>query len=361
MKQKPQRRLPGLMLRLMIFLAVVLGVSKAAASAELTLGDASANSGDTVEVPVMLAGEGVVPAALVVFVAFDPAQLQPAAGYFPVGAGASGFTGAPGTAYGLGAAAPGPAAIAAGKFVDSYAPAEGVLAFSVAGMNLSGIGDGVVAWLALKVMPGLSAGSTAALRGLDADAEPVMIEGKEALSSAAQSDGGALPLTITDGSITVGCAPAPAPSTVNASRNRSDGVLVQWASVPIEGAVYRVFRGETDDPALASAQGAGWTEQAAFLDETAAEPTLVTPGGCFRGAQYNYVNYYYWIKVRGAEHCGGALSQPSAVGARGPDGTPGNSGCNGKAAPDASNVAGFGLSHGAALALALLFGRRPRR
>jgi len=359
-----QRWLQGAAFRAAFCLLAVLGMPGAGAAdaaVVATLGDVLANPGEPVEVSLNLVSEGEAPAALVVFVAFDPAQAQPVAGYFATAPGGAQFEGMPGMAYGVGAAAPGEAAVAAGKFVDSHAPAPGLLAIGVAGLNANPIGDGVVALLAFQVTPGVAEGATVTLRGVDADHPPVLIGDKEVVSTAARFDGRALALDIADGGIVVGCVPAPAVQSVHASRDLTDSVRVRWEPVLIPGATYRVFRGETTDPSLAVALGTGWTSQTEYFDTTAAPPTLIDPGGCFRASQYELVQYNYWVKARGIDYCEGPLGPSPAAGARALPRDMAGQGCARQAAADTRSAAGFGVTHGAALALVLFFGRRSRR
>ena len=356
--------LPGAAFRAAFCVLAVLGIAGAwvaDAAVVATLGDARANPGEPVEVSLSLVSEGEAPAALVVFVAFDPALAQPVAGYFATAPGEAQFEGLPGMAYGVGAAAPGDAANAAGKFVDSHVPAPGLLAVGVAGLNANLIGDGVVALLAFQVTPGVAEGATVALRGVDADHPPVMIGDKEVFSTAVRFDGRALALEIADGDINVGCVPAPTVRSMHATRDLPDGVRVRWEAVLIRGATYRVFRSETKNPSLAVALGTGWTSQTEYFDTTAAPPRLIAPGGCVRPAKYEPVQYYYWIKARGTDYCAGPLGPASAAGARALPGDMAGQGCAGQAAAEGRSAAGFGVVHGAALALVLFFAHRSRR
>ncbi len=354
----------GMAFRAALCLLAVPGMlvaGEAGTTVTATLGGVPANPGDPVEVPLHLVSEGDAPAALVIFVAFDPAQIQPVAGYFATAPGGAQFEGMPGVAYGLGAAAPGEAAVAAGKFVDSHAPAPGLLAIGVAGLNANPIGDGVVALLAFRVTPGVAEGATVVLRGVDADHPPVLVGDKEALSTAAHFDGRALALAIVDGGIAVGCLPAPPVRSIHATRDLADGVRICWEPVLIPEAAYRVFRSETADPSLAVALGTGWTLQTEYFDTTAAPPVRIDPGGCFRAARYAPVTYFYWVKARGTGYCEGPLRSSPAAGARAISGDMPGQGCAGQSAAGTRAAAGFGLVHGAALALALFFGRRARR
>jgi PKD repeat protein len=101
----------------------------------LTVGNSSAAPGASVTVPVTLTGRDATLCGLTTDVTYDLASLT--------------FT----------SAQIGPAALAAGKSLNSSTPSTGVIRLAILGINVTPIGDGIVAYLTFQVAQGAS-GST---------------------------------------------------------------------------------------------------------------------------------------------------------------------------------------------------------
>lgn len=143
--------------------------------------------------------------------------------------------------------------------------------------------------------PNMLTGSGVARVALNAGAQALQGSGAGTTYNATvtfTSNGGtttrAVALTVIDTCV----APA-APAGVQASDGTyPDRVRVTWPAV--SGATqYRVFRGEGNDPAMAT-ELSPWISVTSFDDTTAAPPS--SGGGCSGGTSPHYYNY--WVKAR---------------------------------------------------------------
>ncbi len=299
---------------------VVSGLAlEAAAEIEVTVGDGTTNPGDYVEIPVSLANNGAAPQVLVLFVAFDNAKMAVAEQYYeriltdiegnPIRDGEGNVVTSPS------AVRPESPLLALTYSLDYQVHPEGAIAMFLSAPG-GALPAGHVLTLAFEVFSSVAEGAELDLPGLDRDFQMV-IAGEPAYSSAAAADGGDLELEMIDGIVSVGCIPAETPANVAASTGRADAVEVTWDAVADPNAEYRVFRGQTNQPATASPLGDSWQQTTSFADITAAPPIVVDPGGCFRDAVYTRVSYFYWVKARTGTGCESEFSV-SAQGSRAP-------------------------------------------
>ena len=333
----------------------------------IALGDAVANVGDTVEVPVYLTAGAAAPTVLILFIRYDPDKLAPFPEYYEFI-----FTDALGnpevdengnTITVESAVRPEPSLEAADKLVETgvlpdgvqsgFLP-PGVFSIGVFGFDFEQvpIPEGKLFTIAFEVLDGAVLGETLVIEGVGMD-NPVQVTGEdgqggpiaqEAFSTA--SDGSAIRITVNpvDGNVVLGCTPADTPSNAAATQNRADGVLVTWAAIADQDAEYRVFRSTLADVNTAVPLGDAWQIGTEFLDITAAVP-LNIGGGC--GANSVVTDYYYWVKAR-SSGCESAFQSLGTLGFR----------SGGKSLRTAGARGGMLLW--AAMATALALCRRPR-
>lgn len=305
----------------LLVIGLMLGVSGFALEPiTLTVGDGTANRGDTAEVPVTLAVGDPAPSTLVLFLAYDAAKLAPNTSFYqfilqdlngPV------LDEHGNTIVTTSAVHPEAAVDAAEKLIETQVHPEGVLAIAVTGLNATTLGNGPLIKVAFRVLLTAQENEYLPVNGLGAGDTPVQLAHGPAISSAAGIMAEAIPVSFTDGRVHVGCTPAETPANVSATQGQSDAVVITWSAVADPHAEYRVYRGNDPNVSNALPLGEGWASATSFQDVTAQAPATVVPGGCFRSAQYEYVQYYYWVKSRNSLGCESAFSTPPVQGYRG--------------------------------------------
>lgn len=276
-----------------------------AASVNLTIGEGSANIGNTAEVAVNLTGGGTAVSALVVALRYDPAKLAPFEQYYEFTQ--TDVTGQP-LRDNLGnlitttsSVRPGAAVQSVDRLFQSETHEEGVLAVAIWG-DTRAVPEGTLMTVAFRVLSGAAQNEVLPVAGV-VRAAPVTVtvtEGgaPEAIySSAAGGDAVAsAEVAFTEGAVRVGCTPAAAVANVAASQDRPEAVEVTWSAV--SGAEYRVYRSAQADAGEALPLGDQWIRDTSFLDMTAPAAVQTSAGGCFGGARYEPVPQYYWVMTR---------------------------------------------------------------
>lgn len=301
-----------------LFCALAMGPGMADVVVTLESGVA-ATPGATAEVSVSLDWtDDTPPSTLVLGVGYDRSRVTPDTAWFELierdraGRPVRGDNGETRTL--RTPAAPAAALSSAGKGIDFNvidpvdAPAgEGVLLVAIAG-GKEAIPRGAMLTLAFRAAADLY--GTATLRGLDTGHPAFYGTEPPLVSSAADAAGNALPVVVQQGSLVVnGCAPAAVPADVQATTDRSDGVRITWT--PVTGLEYRVFRQSADDPSPLPL-GTTWTQEGAFLDESAPRPARA--GGCL-SATFTPVTSRYWVVSR--DRLTRCPAQPSGEGVEG--------------------------------------------
>ncbi|MFP4501079.1 MAG: cohesin domain-containing protein [Candidatus Hydrogenedentota bacterium] len=282
------------------------------------LGDARGNAGDTVEFAVSLEPGDTPPATIILVLDYSPDALRPDFEFYEITQTESGGDTV------RSAVDPGPAVEDAGKNVDLNESAPGQLRIVITSVNDEVMRAGVLFDLAMTIQEGVTDGAAVSLSG-NPDA-----------SSATDADGsGDLPVAFEGGEVGVGCVPPAAPTNVNASSARAEGVEVTWSGVSEPGIAYRVYRADAADEADA-VPVSGWQSETSYFDVTANAPQPVGAGGCCAPGETEPFTHYYWVQARTDEGCASPFAGPAA-GSRG-DGKRGGHEAMGSAAPAGSWV-----------------------
>lgn len=315
----------GLVLAAFAALAALAAPAAVAAATFTVDTGVPANVGDVAEVGISLNFDGTAPTVAFVFVAFDNARLAPAGDYYeliPVDAGGNPVRDADGNVQAvLSAVWAAPELSEAGKTVtaeyyDAFDDnaARGGVGIALAGINSEPLPQGLVLKVALRVLSNNQNNAVIPVLGVDA-LHPVILDGRPTASSASSVTGQGVSLTVTNGSVALGCTRPAAPANVIASQDQKNSVSLAWDGA--EGLEYRVFRATENDPLAAQALGEGWTTETVFEDVTASSPTVLTAPGCFKKGVYEEVPYYYWVKSRDLQSgCESDASSPAAQGWR---------------------------------------------
>lgn len=365
-----------------ILVLVAVGLLPAAAQEPdditLRLGATTGNPGDTVEVTVDLVAGDAVPEAFALFIAHDPAALEPLPEAYEIVARDE-FTGEPildgdgNTIADFTMVRLADAVRDAGKMASfEIFEEEGAVGVLVHGINQNPIPEGRLLTLAFRIRESVPDGSMTDVLGLDTESTIFVPDGDGGVSRLESSftrtvteDGESrvelLSYGFEDTAVIVGCIPPAAPGGVTATQGQGDSVAVSWNAVAGESIEYRVLRSRTSDPATATPIGAAWQAGTSFSDITARVPEVI-PGECFMPEQVNEVRYFYWVRARSMEGCESELSSPPAEGYRGRAGNAGKQ----AAAALLPGPAGSGrllvyTVLAAALALLGFRARRPRR
>lgn len=301
------------------------GAARADNMVNITIGQAVTNPGDTVEIPVDIASNGLEPAAMFLYISYPSDSLTPNMDFYEFVL--TDLNGDPilddgGNAI-VSKSAVRPDAALEGlqkqlsTALHETGEGEDTLAIGIVGVNTATVPDGALLTIAFNVNPLAQQMDSYPVVGRDAD-NPVRLDGLVFYSSNATSAvADPLPLGTQDGQVLVGCDPAGTPASVAATQGEVDSVVVTWNAVSDVNAQYRVYRSETSNLAQAVPLGEGWQVETSFADVTADSPIVVNPAGCNTPAEVTEVNYYYWVKARTEVGCEGSFSNPSAMGYRG--------------------------------------------
>ncbi len=228
--------------------------AKAGTSLGIVIATREARPGKDVSVPVTLQTNGLRPATLTMSIRFDPTYLS----YVKE--------------------ADGPAAIAADKAVTALEIPRGSLNIVVAGFNSYAMSDGVLFTAVFHV-------AELAPQGI------LPLECPASSLSASPPEIASLDVSASDGAIEVICSGPPVPNPVAGSLVAAQGALVIWGESSGASA-YQVYRGETDDVALAVAVS-DWlpatTNQ--YMDSS------------FLANIQDYCRLYFWVRARNADEC----------------------------------------------------------
>jgi hypothetical protein len=287
----------------------------------ITFEDTVANPGDSIEVDVDLTTTGANPSAMVLFFNYDPDRLEPFAEFYE--RVLTDLSGQPildeqgNTITTTSSVRPGPAAENADKGVDSEVHSDGLMSIAVVGLNEALMEDGLLLTIAFRVLPEAQDGETLVIDGRESS------EPNGSSASTITTGGQVQPLAVTfqNAFVDIGCVAPAAPTSVNATQNRSDGVLVSW-NEPAEELEYRVYRGTSTNPEDATPLGEGWQTDLDFLDITASVPTSAAPAfpGC-PPPPAQLVRYNYWVKSRNLDGCESPFNIVPARGHRSPANT----------------------------------------
>jgi len=178
----------------------------------------------------------------------------------------------------------GPAAEAAGKYVEYYESETGTVGFIVWALNLNTIDTGVVLTAVFDLV------------SPDTELGQIFISGANASMADESSNAVAVRMIYF----------APASVTVSAD---PDGVLVQWSEV-VGADGYRVYRSESEDPEMADAITRSLDASTlSFVDDSVPTNTE-DPGYC--------QNLFYWVAAENEDGDDGALSEPAGWNAGAP-------------------------------------------
>ncbi len=299
-------------------MAVISPLAQAVDPLTLTLGEGTANIGDTTEISLALASGGTKPAALVLFIRYNPAKVQPYTDFYEFikhdldGA----VVDNQGTVVkSRSAVRPEASLDAASKLVETEIHLEGVMAIAIVGKNSNVILDGPMVTIAFRVLSSAQENEYIPLDGIGSAETAVVLTHGSAKSSAAGAALESIPVLFADGQVHVGCTPAETPAGVTATQGQTDAVVIAWSPVAEVNARYRVYRNTEENPETASPLGTGWQTGLVFQDVTAQAP--VVSGGCSCSPVYSVVRYYYWVKSQNAFGCESDFSTPAAEGYRG--------------------------------------------
>lgn len=298
----------------------------------LRLTSTTGNPGDTVEVSVELVADDALPESFALFLAYDPAALQPEEDAYEIIARDE-FTGEPildndgNTIADFNPVRLSEGAADAGKTAaHQIYTGPGAIGIVVLGINQNPIPAGELLTVAFRIRDDVPDGSMTDVIGVDEAAQIHVPNGQggadQLISSFTRTvDNGGEPDVVLmtydfeNTAVIIGCIPVAAPTGVSATQDRSDGVLVSWSGVAGENVEYRVYRATVNNATAAVPIGAGWQSATSFLDITARVPE-VTMGECLMPAEVSEVHYFYWVRARGMEGCEGDLSAQSAEGYR---------------------------------------------
>lgn len=291
----------------------------------LRLGSTTGNPGDTAEVSLELVADGTLPSALILYIAYDEASIQPfESAYERIARDA--FTGMPlededgNTIVTQSALLPDPAVDDGNYGVDYQVHTGfGAIAISIIGAGGAEIPAGPLFTLAFRIDEAVADGSMVDVMGVVEGQEILLPDGngvRAFATSAADADANALSYTYEDTVVVVGCVPGNAPTGVSATQNRSDGVSVSWSAVAGTGVEYRVYRNTTNSTTTATPIGEAWQTETTFLDITARVPEVIPGDGCLVPPTTSEVRYYYWVRARTEVGCESAFSSPAAEGLR---------------------------------------------
>lgn len=291
----------------------------------LRLGSTTGNAGDTAEVSLDLLSDGPLPSALILYIVYDEASIQPyESAYERIARDA--FTGMPlvdeegNTLVTQSALLPDPAVDDGNYGVDYQVhTGYGAIAVSIIGAGGTEIPAGPLFTLAFRIDSAVADGSMVDVMGVVEGQEILLPDGngvRAFATSAADADANSLSYGYENTLVIVGCVPGNAPTGVSATQNRSDGVSISWSAVSGEAVEYRVYRNTTNSTATATPIGEAWQTGTTFLDITARVPALIPGDGCLVPATTSEVSYFYWVRARTDVGCESAFSSPAAEGLR---------------------------------------------
>ncbi len=298
--------------------AVISPLAQAVDPLTLTLGEGTTNIGGTAEISLTVNSGGTAPAALVLFIKYDSAKVQPYTDFYEFikhDLDGAVVDNQGNVVKSRSAVRPEASLDAAGKLVETEIHSEGVMAIAIVGKNSNEILDGPIATIAFRVLSGAQENEYIALDGIGSTETAVVLTHGTAKSSAAGAALESIPVLFVDGRVHVGCTPAETPGGVMASQGQTDAVVVSWSAVTEANARYRVYRNTEENPETASPLGTGWQTGLVFQDLSAQAP--VVTGGCSCSPVYSVVRYYYWVKSQNAFGCESDFSTPAAEGYRG--------------------------------------------
>jgi hypothetical protein len=257
----------------------------------------------TVEVSETGLSGAEAPSAITLFLAYDPDKLAPIDDFYEVPLrNALGIPQLDGEDNPILTTQPvrlDAALDAISKTVDYEIFPQGVVGIALHGAS-GPLPDGPLMRLAFRVSSANTESDVITLTGIN-ESNEVSLNGQSTYSSAADSQGAAIALTIANGRIVLNCTPAEVPRNISASTGRANGVQIQWDAVATAGAEYRVFRSSSSDVSHATTLGNDWQTEIGFLDVTADPPLTGASGGCTLFPQSTPVLYYYWVRARTPE------------------------------------------------------------
>lgn len=293
----------------------------------LSIGQATANRGDTALVSIELQVGNTRPTNMVVWLRYDPTKIQPDVNAFEfiardlAGNPILDNQGQVITSHG--AVRREQAVIDAGKQVEAEVHAEGALGIAVQGLNDATIAPGLILTVAFKVQNGVAENEVVDIEGAESTDPVQFTDGGElqtAFSSAhyqgANDQQGDLSVEVSDGRITVPCTTPNAPTAVTATQGQPDAVVVSWTASTSPNVQYRVYRALTNDAAAAQPLGTGPQAATTFSDITALAP-IQPSTGCACNAQATITHYFYFVRAVAPSGCESEFSTPGAEGFRG--------------------------------------------
>jgi hypothetical protein len=285
----------------------------------LEIGEASGNIGDTAEIVVSLTSTTDSPATVILSLEYDPLKLEPFDEFFEFTvldfvSGEPLVDGGGNVVTETGAVRLDASVVALGKIVDTEVQLGGVIDILVTGNNASPIPDGPLMTIAFELLSGGAENETLVLDGVATDAG----EGFDFFSSASTAAGEAIPISIIDGGIMVGCTAAETPTGLAVGSIRSESVTLTWDAVSDSTAEYRVYRNDVPLVAGATPIGGGWQTETSFVDITATVPEVIGGSGCLGVPMVTVVPHFYWVKSRAvATGCESGFANAPVEGFRG--------------------------------------------